>query len=548
MGLLLPVTAQTVQAPVQSGRSLDGYRNMAPIVVVKDQLPAEATAYEQALNALHADDKSRAQTIFEQLLSLNGQHERAFLYFLVGDKLAQDRFQRFVQLLQAGRMDQQFGSGANSSGSTSLVSKPSTTAVLSAAVETGALTQSSNGGPETTFRGNAVGIGRMFFGEEPFPFCPPKQISCDSPFVKALNGLNFSISVDNNGQKTTTVPISGSATPPPAGSMPPAVPSSVDLASNSTRVSAWSLRYGFYNHRNPNDQKYRAAYDQALRDGSAELVSAAGALLEKFRTLNALETSAAYQKWLKDATAHMVALGPGTDDSRLADQLSSQLNDLKVILRGINPDFENEAIQALESLDVYFSTRQQMLATIKGGGNMFTFEYTNNAPLNSPRTSDFRLIFAWQPAPRVMLTLNGAGTIYNTLPTGVTVGRWRDAQVAGQVDIAMGQLGTVTTPIVSAAGYFQYMHDPALITIGTGDLAPNTNIQLPGNAVTLLGVRGNIAIGQVKLTFPLRNSGVSIPLAVTWANRSDLLPSNGVDVTAHFGLSFNMDGLLSTTK
>ena len=244
----------------------------------------------------------------------------------------------------------------------------------------------------------------------------------------------------------------------------------------------------------------------------------------------------------------MVALGPGTDDSRLADQLSSQLNDLKVILKGINPNFEDQAIQALESLDVYFSTRQQMLATIKGGGNMFTFEYTNNAPLNSPRTSDFRLIFAWQPAPRVMLTLNGAGTIYNTLPTGVTVGRWRDAQVAGQVDIAMGQLGTVTTPIVSAAGYFQYMHDPALITIGPGDLAPNTNIQLPGNAVTLLGVRGNIAIGQVKLTFPLRNSGVSIPLAVTWANRSDLLPSNGVDVTAHFGLSFNMDGLLSTTK
>ena len=145
-----------------------------------------------------------------------------------------------------------------------------------------------------------------------------------------------------------------------------------------------------------------------------------------------------------------------------------------------------------------------------------------------------------------MLTLNLSGSIYDSLPAGVTVSRWRDAQAAGQIDIALGQIGSLTTPTFSAAGYFQYMRDPALITIGSGDLAPGTNIQLPNTAATLLAKPGNTAIGQIKLTFPMKNSGISIPLAVTWANRTDLIKAN--DVSGHFGLSFDLDSLLSHAK
>ena len=98
-----------------------------------------------------------------------GKNSRAFLYYMAGDRLAQDRFQRFVQILESARMDKQAGAG-------SLVSKPSATAVLSAAIETGGL---------TTLRGDPVGIGRILLGEEPFPFCEGGPQSCDTRVVKA---------------------------------------------------------------------------------------------------------------------------------------------------------------------------------------------------------------------------------------------------------------------------------------------------------------------------------------------------------------------------
>src|ERR1035441_2446616 len=94
------------------------------------------------------------------LMDIN-QHSRAFFYYMVNGQLAADRFQRFVQLIENARMDKQSGSSAGSSGGSSLVSKPSATAVLSAAIETGALTQSLSTGPQTTFRGDTGGSGRI---------------------------------------------------------------------------------------------------------------------------------------------------------------------------------------------------------------------------------------------------------------------------------------------------------------------------------------------------------------------------------------------------
>ena len=56
------------------------------------------------------------------------------------------------------------------------------------------------------------------------------------------------------------------------------------------------------------------------------------------------------------------------------------------------------------------------------------------------------------------------------------------------------------------------MHDPALITIGSGNLAPDTNIQLPGTASVLLGQKGNIGIAQIKFTLPFKKTGVTFPV------------------------------------
>jgi hypothetical protein len=532
----LPLMAQ---AP---SHRLDGYR-AAP---ARDQIIYKSALLE-AVGALKSGQKDKIDKTMKALLDFSA-HSRAFLYYMVGDQLAADRFQRFVQMLESARMDKQAGSSAGSSGGSSLVSKPSTTAVLSAAVETGALTQSLSTGPQTTFRGDAIGIGRMLLGEEPFPFCPVGQPSCDTELVKALNGLSFSVTADTNRQKSVNVPVSGSATPASSGgSTTTPTPSSVNLAANQTRVSAWGLRYGIYNHRNPNDQNYRKAYDKALAANAAALATAAQAMLAKFEPLiGTLNASPDYTKWFKDALSTLSSLSGNISEDDFEEAFAHQLDGAVAILKKLQPKATDQALQALESLDVYFATRKQLLADVLDGRAIVTFEYTNNKPLDAPTTSNFKFILAGQPSKNVMLTLNLSASIYNSLPTGVTVSRWRDAQAAGQLDIALGQIGSVTAPTFSAAGYFQYMRDPALITIGAGDLAPGTNIQLPNTAAVLLAQKGNTAIGQIKLTFPLKTSGISVPFALTWANRTDLIKAN--NVTGHFGLSFDLDSLLSHAK
>jgi hypothetical protein len=366
--------------------------------------------------------------------------------------------------------------------------------------------------------------------------------------VKALDGLTFSVTADTNGQKSVNVPVSGSATPIPSGGSPTTpTPSSVNLAANQTRVSGWGLRYGIYNRRKPNDQKYRKAYADALDKNAKDLATAAQAMLAKFEPLVfALSTNDEFKAWQENAVVRLSNLADTTTEGDFEIPFADELDKAVKIVNKLAPNAADQAIQALESLDVYFATRKTLLADVLDGRPIATFEYTDNKPLDEPTTSNFKFILSGQPSKNIMLTLNLSATVYNTLPTGVTVSRWRDAQAAGQVDIALGQMGSLTAPTFSAAGYFQYMRDPALITIGAGDLAPGTNIQLPNTAAVLLAKPGNTAIGQIKLTFPLKTSGISVPFALTWANRTDLIKAN--NVTGHFGLSFDLDSLLSHAK
>ncbi len=145
-----------------------------------------------------------------------------------------------------------------------------------------------------------------------------------------------------------------------------------------------------------------------------------------------------------------------------------------------------------------------------------------------------------------MVTANLAAEIYNTLPAGAVVSRFRDAQAAVEADLSLPQWGSIGSPTLSAAGYYQYMHDPALLTIPTGMVAPGTNIVLPGDATVLLGQKGSIGIGQIKLTLPFKSTGVKFPVAVTWANRTELV--KGSNLSAHIGISFDLDTLLAKSK
>lgn len=100
------------------------------------------------------------------------------------------------------------------------------------------------------------------------------------------------------------------------------------------------------------------------------------------------------------------------------------------------------------------------------------------------------------------------------------VSRIRDAQVSLQLDHSFGRKTSTVSPTLSAGYYFQYMVDKALIALPSSALAPGTSIPLPGNASELLNATGPIHLGQAKISFSIRNSGLNIPIALTFSNRT----------------------------
>ncbi|HNH83997.1 MAG TPA: hypothetical protein PL157_16620, partial [Acidobacteriota bacterium] len=54
------------------------------------------------------------------------------------------------------------------------------------------------------------------------------------------------------------------------------------------------------------------------------------------------------------------------------------------------------------------------------------------------------------------------------------------------------------------------------------------------------------AIGQVKLTIPVKGSGVKIPISVTFANRTELIKEK--EVRGNIGITFDLDSIFAKFK
>ena len=75
--------------------------------------------------------------------------------------------------------------------------------------------------------------------------------------------------------------------------------------------------------------------------------------------------------------------------------------------------------------------------------------------------------------------------------------------------------------------------------------------RLTSNAVAFDGTvlpltKGDIAAGQVKLTIPIKDSGIKIPISVTFASRTELVREK--EVRGNFGFTFDLDTLFAKFK
>jgi hypothetical protein len=438
---------------------------------------------------------------------------------------ADSAFDNVVNAWEQARVDKQTGVTAPSSGTTDLVSRPSTSELLGLAVQLGALTQTVSGNT-ATFQGNADGIYRALVK------VPVVCLVCSGTPV--LKNLNLSASFDLSQQTFKSINTSG-----PANPSTPAV-TTVQLPESSRQLSVFTARYDIYNPLDPRSKQFKQAWATAYTGHQADLQSAAKDLLDSLGpVLDGFAKNPERKEYqaLQDKYGQIIKQAAAKNDSKaLINAFEEYFNKVVQLVRAKMPDFDQKVSLAVVALARYSQLNYQVVQEARGKPQ-FTFEYSYHRPPSQPDTHDFRLVFGLNPAHGSgLLTLNAAGTLYGgSIPAGAGYGRFRDFQISGQFDRPLGD--DINHPAtLSLAGYVQYQFDPSVLNIGTSNLVPGTNIALPGNAQVLLGTKGTLAIVQGKVTFNLK-SGVNIPIGVSWANKTDLL--NATDVRGNIGITYD---------
>ena len=110
------------------------------------------------------------------------------------------------------------------------------------------------------------------------------------------------------------------------------------------------------------------------------------------------------------------------------------------------------------------------------------------------------------------------------------VKRIRDFNFAAPVDKSIKDCMGLGDCVFSFAGKYQRVTSNAVALDGT--VLPNT--------------KGDIAVGQVKLTIPLGETGLKLPISFTVANRTELVRER--EVRGNFGLTFDLDTVFARFK
>src|SRR5262249_47066169 len=168
--------------------------------------------------------------------------------------------------------------------------------------------------------------------------------------------------------------------------------------------------------------------------------------------------------------------------------------------------------------------RHDLMEKLKAGA-LVTFEYTKDRPLKAPATSNLRLV--GEIGGSVDLTGNASITLFHgDIPVGAQR-RIRDVQASGEMDVTMGSADTVGAFVLTFSGKYVRQLENSYADIGLA--IPNT--------------KGTIAVGQVKLTVPVRGLGVRVPISITFANRTELIKESVV--RANVGVSYDLDVLFA---
>lgn len=453
---------------------------------------------------------------------------------------------------------QQEGSSTGTGGSTSLTAKGLSSKLLSIASEYGALTQSTSSNT-TTVQGTLAGVPVVLMQKGGLEECATRIFALapclHQGALAALSRISYSVAYDTSSASGTV------AGTPVSGTVASAVAQPVNVSSNAHSISAITTK-GIIVPGKLNSTAYATADKQVATGAAIQKVLDAQTVFQGLENLGSAPPSA-YESFLDEQSGNLSAAADHLTEAQVTHEWQ-KLADGLVTSLGLSATMPQESDKLaasksdvlIQAVSIGFGYLQNLaneesadFAAVLAAPPVLTAEYDYNRPAAAPSNSVFRAIFQKTYRP-VTITINGAASIYNKdQPNVPGAGRLRDYQFAAEISHPF----SVTLPgsgatnfTVSSAFYDQYQLSPSILNVTPG--APVNGVTftgLPSTATQVYGTKGNIAIGQVKLTAG-GGSAVTVPLSLTYSNRTELITSS--TWRAQIGLSYDFDSLFGAKK
>jgi hypothetical protein len=376
----------------------------------------------------------------------------------------------------------------SSAGSTSLVSKAGLPAVFGFAVEHGGLTRDING-TTVTFTGNPVGLVQTMANKG---FISSYQNQDD--FTKFLRKFSFGLSFDTS-----------------RGSEPGV------FTGSKQQLSGFSFKYNIVDQRDPRDSRFTSKWLDLTQKQAANLAASLSVFVDDVRS----ERIPGVSSWQNEVNT---ALASATNLEQIKTVLIAELPKLEQLPLTVEQQGTLEHVAT--DFTAFLDKKNDILREIQNGW-IATLDYNNERPAGLPSLSNFRFLAekgAYNGS--IDFTGNASLTIYNSRPTTPNTQRLRDFRFAGQLDKPIGNVSGGGQFLLSFAGRYERLLNDEPIE-GTTDVIK----------------KGDIAVGQVKLTIPIRGTALKIPLSLTVANRTELIKEK--EVRGNFGVTFDLDSLLA---
>ena len=491
------------------------------ILLISSRAQAQAPPAKYIASNVQRDDVARIarqapadrdRTAILSLLPLS--QSGSFSQFVLSTRTVES----LLASVDANRLNKMLANAPGAAG-TALVSGVAAPAILGTAIEYGTVLQEHTD-TATTLRGNALGVAQLLFGSARYQYCPEISRSTCSPQARFLRRISGSVSIEAQPDKTLTGTESVGA-----------------LLGDDYRLASWGARFDLTPSNNLDDPGYAERWSAAvaaLQDDPAgkELLESLSSLFRPYVS----NQNSIYSKWSTE-TIDLLAKAP---EAEFAPLLERQVQLLAQRLERDEPNFRPRIAAVIRSYSRYFEIRDGLLR--QAHAHKSSLEFVNHRPLSQPSYSRLRYIYSHQPsAAPTLLTVNAGFGAYDSKPE--VGGQFRDVQIAAQIDRRLGEGGDRGVPILTFALYYQWMKEDALIDIGETDVLPGTAIPLPDGTASLLKTKGHIVAAQGKLTFRLGDA-VKVPLALTWANRKELVDDGTNVVRGQLGMTFDLDQIL----